>query len=129
VKLYKILSFIISIVVLSAWTFKLNQPSVFRGGASGNMSEEFAAYGLDDTIMIGVGIFKVFLAIVLLIGAFKFPKLIKPAALGIALFMVGAVYFHISIGDGILPTLPAASMLLCCLVLVLNPKGIGYPKG
>jgi hypothetical protein len=69
-------------VVLSAWTFKLNQPSVFRGAASGNMSEEFAAYGLDDTIMIGVGIFKVSLAIVLLIGAFKFPKLIKPAALG-----------------------------------------------
>ena len=123
-KLYKILSFIISIVVLSAWTFKLNQPSVFRGAASGNMSEEFAAYGLDDTIMIGVGIFKVSLAIVLLIGA-----LIKPAALGIALFMVRAVYFHISIGDGILPTLPAASMLLCCLVLVLNPRGIGYPKG
>ncbi|CAI8236091.1 MAG: Uncharacterised protein [Flavobacteriaceae bacterium] len=128
-KLYKILSIIVSIVVLSAWTFKLNQPSVFRGGTSSNMSEEFAAYGLNDTIMIVVGIFKVFLAIVLLTGALKLPKLIKPAALGIALFMAGAVYFHISIGDGILPTLPAASMLLCCLVLVLNPKGIGYPKG
>ena len=93
------------------------------------MSEEFAAYGLDDTIMIGVGVFKVSLAILLLIGAYKFPKLIKPAALGIALFMLGAVYFHISIGDGIVPTLPAASMLLCCLVLVLSPKGIGNPKG
>ncbi|MBH45512.1 MAG: hypothetical protein CMC93_02720 [Flavobacteriaceae bacterium] len=128
-KLYKILSFLISIVVLSAWTFKLKQPSVFRGGTTSNMSEEFAAYGLDDTIMIGVGVFKVSLAILLLIGAYKFPKLIKPAALGIALFMLGAVYFHISIGDGIVPTLPAASMLLCCLVLVLSPKGIGNPKG
>ena len=123
-KLSKYLSFIVSIVVLSAWSFQLNRPSVFRGGTSSNMSEEFAAYGLTDSIMIIVGIFKVTLAILLLIGGLKFPKLIKPAAAGMALFMLGAVYFHVSIGDGIIPTLPSALMLLSCLILTINPKFI-----
>ena len=123
-KLSKYLSLLVSIVVLSAWSFQLNRPSVFRGGSSSNMSEEFAEYGLTDSIMIIVGVFKVTLAILLLIGGLKFPKLIKPAAAGMALFMLGAVYFHVSIGDGIIPTLPSALMLLSCLILTINLKVI-----
>jgi hypothetical protein len=92
------------------------------------MSEEFATYGLDGSIMIGVGISKVILALLLLLGAVKFPKYIKPAAAGMALFMLGAVYFHLSIGDGIIPTLPAAILLLCCLTLVFDPKFINKQK-
>ena len=80
-KLSKYLSLLISIVVLSAWSFKLNSPSIFRGGTSSNMSEEFTAYGLTDSVMIIVGVFKVTLAILLLIGGIKFPKLIRPANL------------------------------------------------
>ena len=123
-KLSKYLSLLVSIVVLSAWSFQLNRPSVFRGGTSSNMSEEFAEYGLTDSIMIIVCVFKVTLAILLLIGGLKFPKLIKPAAAGMALFMLGAVYFHVSIGDGIIPTLPSALMLLSCLILTINLKFI-----
>lgn len=128
-KLTQYLSLFVSLVVLSAWSFQLNRPSVFRGGAATNMSEEFATYGLDNSIMIGVGISKIILAILLLVGGVKFPKYIKPAAAGMALFMLGAVYFHISIGDGIIPTLPSATLLLCCLALVFNPKFISREKG
>ncbi len=124
-KLSKYLSLLISIVVLSAWSFQLNRPSIFRGGTSSNMSEEFTAYGLTDSVMIIVGVFKVTLAILLLIGGIKFPKLIRPASAGMGLFMLGAVYFHISIGDGIIPTLPSALMLLSCLILTFNPKFMG----
>ncbi|MBT3444583.1 MAG: DoxX family protein [Flavobacteriaceae bacterium] len=127
-KLTQYLSLFVSIVVLSAWSFQLNRPSVFRGGTATNMSEEFATYGLDGSIMIGVGISKVILALLLLLGAVKFPKYIKPAAAGMALFMLGAVYFHLSIGDGIIPTLPAAILLLCCLTLVFDPKFINKQK-
>ena len=128
-KLTQYLSLFVSLVVLSAWSFQLNRPSVFRGGTATNMSEEFATYGLDNSIMIGVGISKIILAILLLVGGVKFPKYIKPAAAGMALFMLGAVYFHISIGDGIIPTLPSATLLLCCLALVFNPKFISREKG
>lgn len=121
-KLTKYLSFLISIVVLSAWTYQLNRPSIFRGGTATNMSEEFATYGLNDTVMMIVGAFKISLALLLLIGGIKFSKLIRPAAAGMALFMIGAVYFHISIGDGVVPTLPSALMLLSCLILVFYPS-------
>jgi len=124
-KLTKYISFLVSIVVLSAWTYQLNRPSIFRGGTATNMSEEFAAYGLNDTLMMIVGAFKISLALLLLIGGIKFPKLIKPAAVGMALFMIGAIYFHISIGDGMVPTLPSALMLLSCLILVFYPKPTG----
>jgi len=127
-KYSKYLSVLVSVVVLSAWSFKLNQPSVFRGGDAMTMSEEFAAYGLSDSIMISVGIVKILLALLLLAGAFKFPALLKPSAAIMSLFMIGAVYFHISISDGVLPTLPAATMLLCCLLIVFYPKPISGEK-
>jgi glucan phosphoethanolaminetransferase (alkaline phosphatase superfamily) len=127
-KLSKYLSLLVSVVVLSAWSFRFNQPSVFRGGNAVNMSEEFAVYGLNDSIMISVGIVKIILALLLLVGALKFPALIKPSAAVMSLFMIGAVYFHISISDGILPTLPAASMLLCCLLIVFSPKFLGEKR-
>lgn len=121
-KFSKYLSLLVSVVVLSAWSFRFNQPSVFRGGNAVNMSDEFAVYGLSDSVMISVGIIKTILALLLLVGTLKFPTLIKPSALAMSLFMIGAVYFHISVSDGIIPTLPAASMLLCCLFIVLGPK-------
>ena len=127
-KLSKYLSLLISIVVLSAWSFRLNQPSIFRGGDALNMSEEFEIYGLSKDVMISVGVVKVILALLLLVGGLKFPKLIKPSAAGMSLFMIGAVYFHISVSDGIIPTLPAASMLLCCLFLVFYPSFLGKKK-
>ena len=122
VKLYRVLSIIVSVVVLCAWSIKLNQPSIFRGGSSTNMFEEFEAYGLNYSMMLFVGICKVFLASILFIGGVKSPKLIKPAASGMALFMSFAVYFHISIGDGIIPTLPSICMLIICLFLIFSPN-------
>ena len=87
-KLSKYLSLLISIVVLSAWSFRLNQPSIFRGGDAINMSEEFEIYGLSKDVMISVGVVKVILALLLLVGGLKFPKLIKPSAAGMSLFMI-----------------------------------------
>jgi hypothetical protein len=127
-KLSKYLSLLVSVVVLSAWSFRLNQPSVFRGGNALNMSEEFTLYGLSDSVMILVGVIKITLALLLLAGGLKFTFLIKPSAAIMSLFMIGAVYFHISISDGVLPTLPAASMLLCCLSIVFNPKFLGEKR-
>ena len=127
-KLSKYLSLLVSIVVLSAWSFRLNQPSVFRGGDALNMSEEFAVYGLSDSVMISVGVVKIILALLLLVGGLKYPALIKPSAAAMALFMIGAVYFHVSISDGIIPTLPAASLLLCCLLMIFSPILLGEKK-
>ena len=77
------------------------------------MIEEFQAYGLNQTTMIVVGIFKVMCAIFLLLGL-KFEKFVTPAAFVMGTFMLAAIYFHVSISDPIIPTVPSAMMFLSC---------------
>ena len=82
------------------------------------MLEEFTIYGLSNSTMIIVGVTKVIVSILLVLGAFKFKSLVKPSAGIMAMFMIGAVYFHFSVGDGIIPTIPSASMLLSCFIIL-----------
>ncbi|MEC8546958.1 MAG: DoxX family protein [Bacteroidota bacterium] len=117
-KATKLFSLLISITVISAWTIRFNLPSVFRGGEAENMLEEFTLYGLSNSTMIIVGVTKVIISILLVLGAFKFKPLVKPSAGIMAIFMIGAVYFHFSVGDGFIPTIPSASMLLSCFIIL-----------
>ena len=71
----KLLIFLVAITVLSAWTFRLEMDTIYRGADASNMIEEFQAYGLNQTTMIVVGIFKVMCAIFLLLGL-KFEKFV-----------------------------------------------------
>lgn len=119
---------LISITVLSAWTFRFTKPSIFRGGEANNMIDEFALYGLDESLMIVVGSVKVVLAILILLGALKFSVLLIPSAAAMMLFMAAAVYFHISVGDGLIPTIPSASMLISCLLVILIESKILVKK-
>ena len=112
---------VVSLAVLSAWTWRLNMPSLYRGGDALNMIEEFQAYGLNQTTMVVVGIFKVTCAIILLIGL-KVRRFVTPAAFIMGLFMIAAVYFHVSISDPLVPTLPSALMLISCATIILLDK-------
>ena len=120
--LLRILIVLVAITVLSAWTYRLDLETVYRGGDAKNMIEEFQAYGLSQTTMVVVGVFKVVLALMLLLGL-KFKKLIIPAAAaGMAMFMTAAVYFHFSISDPIIPTTPSLAMLLSCISIIYIEK-------
>tara|TARA_B100001173_G_scaffold293462_1_gene286542 strand:+ start:188 stop:571 length:384 start_codon:yes stop_codon:yes gene_type:complete len=117
----KLLIFLVAITVLSAWTFRLEMDTIYRGADASNMIEEFQAYGLNQTTMIVVGIFKVMCAIFLLLGL-KFEKLVSPAAFVMGTFMLAAIYFHISISDPIIPTVPSAVMFLSCAAIIYLDK-------
>ena len=119
--IYKVLIIVVATAVLSAWTWRLNIPSIYRGGDAINMIEEFQAYGLNQTTMVVVGIFKVTCAIILLIGL-KVRRLVTPAAFIMGIFMIAAVYFHISISDPLVPTLPSAIILLSCATIIALDK-------
>ena len=119
----KILLVVVSVTVITAWTYNINLDTTFRGGDATNMIEEFEAYGLNQTTMVVVGIFKVSCAIMLLFGL-KYRKLILPAAGVMALFMIAAVYFHLSISDPIIPTAPSLLMLASCLSIIYLDKRI-----
>ncbi len=118
-----ILLVVVSVTVITAWTYNINLDTTFRGGDATNMIEEFEAYGLNQTTMVVVGIFKVSCAIMLLFGL-KYRKLILPAAGVMALFMIAAVYFHFSISDPIVPTAPSLLMLASCLSIIYLDKRI-----
>ncbi|HEY5764476.1 MAG TPA: DoxX family protein [Candidatus Deferrimicrobiaceae bacterium] len=65
-----------------------------------------------------VGFFKISLAILLLAGIW-IPSVTKPAATGIALLMLGAVSMHLKVRDPIKKSLPAFSLLVLSLVVIL----------
>ena len=113
----KLLIVLVSLTVITAWTYNLNLDTTFRGGDATNMIDEFEAYGLNYTTMVVVGVFKVACALMLLFGS-KYKKLILPASGVMTLFMIAAVYFHISISDPIIPTLPSLLMLLSCISII-----------
>lgn len=108
---------VVSLTILNVWLLRFSRASMYRGGNATDLASEFAAYGLSSQTMYVVGIIKVLAALLLLIGI-RYSKLIQPALLIIAVIMSGAIYFHISIEDAWIKSLPAALLLSATLLLL-----------
>lgn len=106
----------VALGVLYAWLVRYRSPTPFRGGSAQSMPEEFDVYGLPKGSVRIVGAIKVALALALIAGVFL-PVLTRPAALGMAAFMVGAVAMHLKVGDPPLKSVPAALALLLSLLV------------
>jgi len=106
--------------ILNVWFNRFNKDTGYRGGDATNMKEEFEEYGLSESTMYAVGAAKVGLAGLLLVGHAK-PQLVRPASIGLAAFMLGAIAMHIKVGDQIKRYLPALSVFsLATISAVLN---------
>jgi uncharacterized membrane protein YphA (DoxX/SURF4 family) len=117
-----LLSATVSLVVLNVWFFRFNQSTIYRGGNASNMIEEFAVYGLSETIVYLVGGLKVLAAFGLLIGFFK-EKTIVPSASLMAILMSGAIFMHYRVADEAIKYLPAGLMFIFSLgILFLSKK-------
>jgi len=114
-----ILQVIVALGIFNVWLLRFNKPTAWRGAASQNMKQEFAAYGLSVGLMYSIGLLKLISAILLLVGLW-YPILIMPAAGLIAALMIGAVVMHLKIGDSPLKSLPATSMLLFCILVLVS---------
>ena len=114
-KLSKILSVFVGLTIINVWLFRASRSTSFRGGNATNLLEEFTVYGLEDYFLI-IGIIKVSLAIVLILSLY-FSKLRLFASLGIAIMMLVAVYMHISVGDELIKSLHASSLLIRSLLI------------
>lgn len=111
----------VSLVVINVWFFRFNNPTIYRGGKAANMIEEFAVYGLSETIVYVIGGLKVLAAIGLLIG-FVNRKAILPSAALMGALMLGAVFMHFKVSDEAIKFLPAGLMLLFSLTIILINK-------
>lgn len=113
----------IALGILNVWLLRFKKASAYRGGTAKNMREEFAAYGLPVWFMWGVGGLKIIFALSLLVGFWR-PQLIQPAAVGLAILMMGAIVMHIKVGDALNRTAPAATMLVLSLAVAISgPNG------
>ena len=120
--LQKISMITVAVVVLNVWLFRFGKATMFRGGDATNMTEEFAAYGLNETMVYLVGGLKILSALGLLIGFFN-KKTITPAAGLMAVLMIGAIAMHFKIGDEAIKFLPAGLMFaLSSLIIMVNKK-------
>ena len=117
-KISKILSVFVGLTIINVWLFRASRSTSFRGGNSTNLLEEFTVYGLEDYFLI-IGIIKVSLAIVLILSLY-YSKLRLFASLGISIMMLVAVYMHISVGDELIKSLPASSLLISSLLIAYS---------
>lgn len=108
----------IGIGILNVWLVRFNVQTRYRGGSATNMKDEFSIYGLPEKLVWVTGTIKIGTAIALLAGI-AFPSLITPAATVLAVFMLSAVLFHVKVKDPLFKSIPATTVLLLTLVLLL----------
>lgn len=110
---------IIALGILNVWLLRFNKATAYRAGTAKNMREEFATYGLPLWFMWVVGGLKILFALSLLVG-FWLPKLIRPAAIGMAMLMLGAIGMHIKVGDALKKAAPASILLVLSLFVAIG---------
>ncbi|MGZ8423929.1 MAG: DoxX family protein [Candidatus Binatia bacterium] len=110
---------VIALGLLNVWLLRTGKPSAWRGGEARNMREEFAFYGLPQWFMWLVGFFKISLATLLIVGLWV-PSFARPAALGVAVLMIGAVAMHFKVSDPWKRALPASSLLVLALIVAVS---------
>lgn len=112
----------ISLIVLNVWFFRFNTFTIYRGGNATNMIEEFAVYGLSETVVYIIGGLKILAAFGLLFGFF-FEKTILPSVSLMGTLMLGAIIMHFKINDEAIKFLPAGLLFISSLtVLYLHKK-------
>ncbi len=109
---------VVSFVVINVWFFRFNNPTIYRGGKAMNMMEEFAVYGLNETMVYLIGGLKILAALGLLIGFVK-RKAILPSAALMGALMLGAVFMHYKVSDEAIKFLPAGLMFVFSLSIIL----------
>ena len=107
----------IAVVIIAVWIFRPRLDTNFRAGDATNIVEEFAIYGLPKWSVYVIGVTKLTLASLLVLGIW-YSSLVQFAALGMGVLMAGAVTCHLKTkGDPLSRATPASLMLVMCVVV------------
>ena len=118
--LSSILQVIVGLGLLNVWLVRSRSATGYRGGSAHNLKEEFAVYGLPAWAYYVVGGLKVVSGVLLIIGIWV-PGLVRIPAAVVAVLMVGALVMHAKAKDPAKKYLPALSVLvLSVAILLLN---------
>jgi len=113
-----ILQVVVGLGLLNVWLVRARSSTAYRGGAAASLKEEFAVYGLPDWAFYLVGGLKV-VSGVLLIAGIWLPGLVRLPAAVVAVLMIGALAMHAKVKDPASKYLPALSVLLMCVAILL----------
>jgi hypothetical protein len=105
---------VIALGIYNVWLLRRGKTTGWRGGTAKDLSEEFEVYGLPAWFMGLVGALKLSFATLLIVGVWYDP-VVRPAAMGMAILMVGAIAMHVKVKDPMIRSLPAFTMLVLSL--------------
>ena len=109
---------IIALGIANVWLLRFGKSTGWRGGNASNMKEEFQVYGLPSWFVVVIGFLKLLFAAALIAGIW-IGELTRPAAIGVAVLMAGAVLMHVKVKDPLKKSLPALTMLALSLFVAL----------
>ena len=113
------INLLVSLTILNVWLLRFNKQTPYRGGDSNNIKEEFNVYGLPAWFMYIIGTTKVILAILLIVGIWE-RQINFYVVSAMILLMLGALAMHFKVNDPIKKSLPAFSILLLLIFILLN---------
>ncbi|MGD8439253.1 MAG: DoxX family protein [Holophagae bacterium] len=114
-----VIQLVIALGIVNVWLLRFRKPTQWRGGAATNMTDEFATYGLPAWSVPLIGFLKLACAAALVAGIWV-PVLVRPAAIGLAVLMLGALAMHVKVNDPVKKSVPAATMLVLCLIVAFG---------
>ncbi len=117
-----LLQLILALGLINVWLVRAGRATAYRGGTATSLKQEFAAYGLPDSVFYLVGALKLGSAAALLAGLW-IPGLALPAAILLAALMLGALAMHVKVKDPLPKSVPALTMLAMTTALALMKVG------
>ncbi len=114
-----ILQIAVAACLLNVWLLRFQRRTPYRGGDARSMREEFAVYGLPGWFRYVIGTLKIGSALCLIAGLWL-RVLVFPAALLIAVLMLGALAMHLKIRDPLTKSVPALVMLALSAAICLG---------
>ncbi|MDH3223533.1 MAG: DoxX family protein [Gemmatimonadota bacterium] len=110
---------VIALGIFNVWILRRNRATPYRPDGAADLEDEFRRYGLPDWVRSAVGITKVGLAVLLIIGV-VFSPIAAPSAAVMAVLMVAAIAAHVKVGDPVKRSAPALLMLLLSVIVVVG---------
>ena len=113
-----LLKLAIFITIINVWFFRFNKPTPYRGGNAKSMKEEFQVYGIGNSLMYLIGFLKVVFASLLVVSIW-YPDFSIPAAIGMGVLMLGAIFMHFKANDPGIRSFPALILFIMSLAIVV----------
>lgn len=116
--LSSVLQVIVGLGLLNVWLVRARSATAYRGGAAQSLKDEFAVYGLPEWTFYLVGGLKIIAGVLLIVGVWV-PGLVRLPAAVVSVLMVGALAMHAKAKDPVSKYLPALSVLLMSVAILL----------